>query len=298
MDLIKELTNAVALDVFESFEDFEKACLKADKSNTVAAAILLGLRSQNIGQAFAGGYRCALQALVPSLNSDEWAAMCVTESKGNHPKQIETKLSDQNTLNGVKSFVTMAEKASQLIVLAKSGAIDGRPLLKAVLVNGNSSGVTINSMPSLGMIPDIPHGQLVLDNVEGQLLNGDGYSDYSKRFRTLEDLHVLAAFTSLLLSICVRYELPEEMISKGLFILDFCLNSEKADTSLLHLNLNHAFAMFGEMSDDLLSFETLPEPLVQEWKRDSRLFKIASKARQSRKDKALAVIREKITALV
>ena len=50
-------------------------------------------------------------------------------------------------------------------------------------------------------MPDIGHARLHLDNVLCELLPGDGWDSYVKPFRSIEDLHVLAAITAWLYGI-------------------------------------------------------------------------------------------------
>ena len=290
MNILPLIKTSLNEPIFKSFEEFEQEALNRNKFNSIEAALQISLRCSNLGQAFAAGYRCALQALVPDLNNNNWAAMCVTEVKGNHPRQLETIVDEQGVLTGAKSFVTMASAAKQLVVIAKAGETDQFPILKAVLVNHehDSSGIQINDMPSLGMIPDIHHGQLNLTQATGSILPGDGHTNYSKRFRTLEDLHVLTAFTALVLSMSYRYKLPDSVFQQGLFLLNFVSSNDLNESELQHLNIHQAFQYFEKMVAGFMeSASLLPKAFVEDWKRDSKLFKIASKARNVRRERAL-----------
>lgn len=289
MDLLKQFKAAMGQPTFSDFQQFEQSTLSENKTSSIESTLAIALRCSNLGQAFAVGYRCALQSLLPSLKQDQWAAMCVTEITGNHPKQIQTHVDEAGVVSGQKSFVTMATSARQLIVIAKAGETEQYPILKAVLVEQSEhSNIQVQPMPSLGMIPDIQHGQLSLDGVNGKLLPGDGYVDYSKRFRTLEDIHVLTAFTSLVMSMSYRYGLPSTILQKGLFILNFVLTNQLSENSIQHLNIHQAFELFRSLTEEFIGqAEKLPDDFVEEWKRDSKLFKVASKARNARKKRAL-----------
>lgn len=294
MNLLDLFKQSVEMPIFEDFNVFEDEVLRVDKSKTLESVISLSLRCKDLGQAFAAGYRCALQALVPELDNQCWAAMCVTEASGNHPKQIETQLNKDGLLFGKKTFVTMATAAKQLIVIAKAGEDGDLPLLKAVLVDqiDNSQVIKIDTMPSLGMIPDINHGQLRLSGAAGVSLPGDGYIHFSKRFRTLEDIHLLCAFTGLVMSMAYRFNLPDSVLEKGMFLLNFVLNNDLIESELQHLNVHQAFLLFEEMVKELKDNESmLPADFVRDWRRDEKLFKIASKARIARQQKALVKIR-------
>lgn len=290
MDLLKHFKAAMVQPTLSGFQQFESFTLSQDKTKSIEAALSIGLRCSNLGQAFAAGYRCALQALQPDLKQDLWAAMCVTEASGNHPKHIQTTVNDQGEVTGKKSFITMATSAKQLIVIAKAGETERYPMLKAVLVEQfGQDGIHIEPMPSLGMIPDIQHGQLTLESVQGKVLLGDGHVDYSKRFRTIEDLHVLAAFSALVVSTAHRYGLSDHIVEKGLFLFNFLLNNDLSDHAIQHLNIHQAFEIFRSLTEDLMQqSDRLPEAFVRDWKRDEKLFKVASKARAVRRERAIA----------
>ncbi len=279
---------------FNDFLEFADAALKQDKTNSLEAVLKIALRATSIGQVFAVAYRSALQVLVPSLNNTQWAALCVTEPQGNHPKQLKTRVDSQGLLTGHKSFVTMAQQASQLIVIAKATddeqiplSQNGRPVLKAVLLQQPAKGVLIKEMPEMNLVPDIRHGQIELDHAQGIILPGDGHDNYSKYFRYLEDIHVLMAFVSLILSTSIRHQLKPEINEKCLLLIASVLSQELKDAPWQHLFLAGAFDEFEKIVDSFEeSFNRLPQEFVACWQRDKKLFTIAAKARLARTEKA------------
>jgi len=144
---------------------------------------------------FAIAYRSALQRLLPQLKVDQWAAFSVTEEGGNHPRSIASYL-EAGRVFGKKTFVSMGELAQQVIVIAKEGESNGRPNLKAVLLESTADHVTLNTMPPLGLLNEIPHGELILSGAKGVVLPGDGHSDYSQVFRWHEDVCLLTSFSA------------------------------------------------------------------------------------------------------
>lgn len=288
IEIIHLLKLGLSEPQYSSFDECENACLAANKSDSITATMELSLRATSIGQAFAIGYRCALQALLPELKQDQWAAFCATELKGNHPKQIETHVNGEGIIHGHKTFVSMGTKAQQLIVLAKAGEQDARPVLKAVLVNAAQDEMRISDMPDLGMIPDIPHGQLMISGARGEVLSGDGYLKYSKRFRTLEDVHVLASFVSFIISMVVRYKLSDGLLTRGVYLLQGCADHSLQDSASQHLVLDEGFKLFDEWVVEFeKSLSELPDSFSDAWERDRKLFHIAGKARQKRAQNAL-----------
>jgi len=278
---------------FASFTEFAQAVLSQDKKNSLQAVLSVSLKANSIGQAFAVGYRCALQALLPELNSSQWVAMCVTEPQGNHPKQIQTQVTPDGLVSGQKSFVTMAELSQQLIVIAKSGETGERPILKAVLLQQPSQGVSLQVMEAMNLVPDIGHGQIALENAQGVILPGDGHNDYSKRFRYLEDIHVLMAFVSLIFSMSVRHQLQAFISEKCLLLISSLLAQELLDEPWQHLHIAAAFESFEKIVGDFeASFDSVSESFKSDWLRDKKLFSIANKAKLARTEKARAWLQE------
>jgi len=275
---------------YASFTEFAQAALAQDKKDSLQAVLSVSLRANSIGQAFAVGYRCALQALLPELNASQWAAMCVTESQGNHPKQIKTQVTPEGLVSGEKSFVTMAELSRQLVVIAKTGEVQGeRPVLRAVLLQQPSTGISLQVMSAMNLVPDIGHGKITLETAQGIILPGDGHNDYSKRFRYLEDIHVLMAFVTLIFSMSVRYQLPPSISEKCLLLMSSLLAQELLDATWQHLHMAAAFESFEKIVGEFeAGFDGVPEAFKSDWLRDKKLFSIANKAKLARTDKARA----------
>jgi hypothetical protein len=292
MDIFNDIERQLKLNEYTDFNQFSESVLALNKTNSLKATLELGLRATSIGQSFAAGYRCALQSLWPKLNSKEWAALCVSETQGNHPKKIITTVTEQGVLKGHKSFVSMAEQAEQLIIIAKSGETHDRPILKAVLVSQSQVGVEAKAMPNIGMLPDINHGSIELNNAEGIVLPGDGHADFSRRFRYLEDVHLLMAFVSLILSKSLRNNLDPEIVEKCLVLVTAIVNLDKQDSHWQHLHLSGLFREFEGLA---LNFEAAIEDVngdfYQNWMRDKKIFSIASRARKERTKKAIVTLK-------
>jgi acyl-CoA dehydrogenase len=276
---------------FDNFTEFTQAALEQNKANSLHATLAVSLRATSIGQAFSIAYRSALQALLPSLNPHQWAAMCVTEAQGNHPKLLETKVTADGVVTGHKSFVSMGILAGQLIVVAKiddpQANTTNRSLLKAVLVQQPAQGVHMHAMENMNLVPDVPHASMQLDNVQGVMLPGDGHTDYSKRFRYLEDIHVLMSFVTLILSTAVRNRLPLKISEQCIVLISALESQELLDEPWQHLHLGEAFKTFeGIVREFEKSFEGLSASFKADWLRDKKLFLLANKARQARTEKA------------
>lgn len=285
--LIDDLETQLKRPCFENFDDFSAAVLRLDKQDSLRAVTEVGLRCSNLSQAFALAYRCALQALLPQLDERQWAAMCVTERQGNHPKDIQTQVNADGYVSGEKSFVTMAGLAQQLLVIAKQGEQDGRPVLKAVLVDGHQEQVAVTQMPAMGMLKDIPHGALSLKEAKGQALPGDGHEDYSKVFRMLEDAHILLAASCVILNQAYRFELTDTL-QKALGLVSLVRGLNLVASPWVHLQLAEGFNQFLVLCEDFEHHMSVcGEDFEQAWHKDKKLFSIASGARKGRTEKAI-----------
>ncbi len=255
-----------------------------------------GFCSVNLGTAFTFGYQSALQAIAPDAVDYNAASFCVTEFAGNKPSAIETTLSriDRGwSLSGQKSFVSGAEHAKRLLVAASTGQdAQGRNRLKMVVVDASQPGVTITPLPPLPFAPEISHGSVQFQDValdDARLLPGDGYSDYVKPFRTVEDIHV----SSAILGYCIRVTrsldlakaLQEELL--GLVCLHRMLAQQPASAAATHLGLAGARQLTEQTLARLESALTAADPpLAERWRRDKALLNVAAKARAQRTAKA------------
>ncbi|MBL8602287.1 MAG: acyl-CoA dehydrogenase family protein [Myxococcales bacterium] len=172
-------------------------------AESVARAFLAGAHADRLAFAFAGGYEAALGRLDPSLTARGFAALCASEARGAHPRAIESTLvdcGDHWRLDGEKRFISGGPLAATLLVIATVGTRDGRPALKAAVLDRDTPGVTLTEALALPMVPELPHCGARFEAVRvsaHQLRAGDAYTEVLKPFRTLEDLHVWAAALGL-----------------------------------------------------------------------------------------------------
>lgn len=256
-------------------------------------ALLAGAISDRLGFAFAGGYCAAQQNLMedPSLTV---SAFCITEAGGNRPSDINTTLTlneDAWTLSGEKTFVTLADRAEWLWVAASSGETDGRKQIKLVGIPARQEGVTLTALPNLSFMPEISHASVTFANVSIKpcdILHGDGYSNFIKPFRTIEDIHVSAACCGLLLKKAIKNKWPravaEQWIALAFAWMDLSKQPPRAYTT--HL------ALAGLMTQQQLLITSITPYLEKDpefyelWQRDAALLRVAEKARKKRAENA------------
>ncbi|MCB9595869.1 MAG: acyl-CoA dehydrogenase [Sandaracinaceae bacterium] len=249
------------------------------------AALALGARADRIAYAFAGGYGAALDALLPDRDRARTAALCATEAGGVHPRAIQTELRD-GRVHGDKTFVTLADHADDLLVLAKVGDDDaGRPRLVLARVDAKSDGVALEPLPEMPFVPEIGHASVRFDGAAATLLPGDGWDDYVRPFRTVEDIHVHLAFLGWLIASGRRWgafgdaTLEEALaIAAGLHGLAVADPREPAT----HLALAGAITASARLVEGL-DLDGVPADDRVRWERDRRLLKVAGKAREARR---------------
>ena len=260
---------------------------------TLEQAFYDGCRADRVAWAFSGGYQWAIRSLLPTyIDNSSILALCITESGGGHPKQIQASLTSADEswrVSGRKQFVSGGTGADILFVAVRGGEQpDGLPNIKMVEMLAGASGITLQVMPALPVVPEVPHAAVILDDANvtpDAVLPGDGYTRYIRPFRLCEDLHVQAA----LLGMVTRkgHELHQPVfVERSLALchqLVGCQVQDEPSTACLAMEgVEHSV---NHLLDDLMP--ALSDSSEREaWKRDRQLLNIASKARAIRKQKA------------
>jgi alkylation response protein AidB-like acyl-CoA dehydrogenase len=272
------------------------AASRGQFATTVDRALAGGALADRLGYAFASGYGEALRALVPGLTGV--AALCVTEAGGNHPKAIETKLVAVDggyEVTGRKKWATVGSLAQSLLVCATTGSDGGVNRLRMVRVPASAPGLTITAS-TVPMVPEIPHAEITLDHVRvtaGDVLPGDGYDDYVKPFRTVEDIHVHAALLGYLVGVARRKGVARDIVERLLALAATtravaAADAKAADT---HVILAGLFALVArEVTAVEATWSAAPDDEWQRWQRDRGLLQVAGKAREARREKAWSLL--------
>lgn len=229
-------------------------------------------------------------------------ALCVTEEKGNSPRATETSLEPSEggfILSGTKSFVTFGNLAETLIVSARVGVRpDGLPDIAVVRVPADREGLRLRQLPDTPFVPEIPHAAVDFDRVlvsADERLPGDGYLEYVKPFRTIEDIHVIGATIAYLIGLSRRVEASPESTARlvsDLIALER-LSTEPPLDPEVHVALH---GVYGHLSDFVESdaFASIllaaPTDERERWTRDRRLLEVANKARHARFKRAIETL--------
>jgi alkylation response protein AidB-like acyl-CoA dehydrogenase len=258
--------------------------LREAAGTTVERAVIGGARADRVGFAFAIGYSAALEALA----GEGSAAFCVTEDGGNHPRAIATRLVD-GRVTGTKTWATLADHAAHLLVVASEGIDDaGRPRLRVVRIRRDAPGVTLAASAAT-FVPEIAHARVTLDGVAGELLPGDGYADYVKPFRTVEDIHVHAALIGYLIGAAREREFARGLIERlamGAAAL-VALGAADPKSPATHVALAGAIAATSALIGELeAAWADVPDEEWERWQRDRAILKVAGRARGERSSRA------------
>lgn len=254
--------------------------LREPAGTTVERAAVGGARCDRAGYAFALGYTAALEALVGETR----AAFCVTEDGGNHPRAIATRLVD-GRVTGTKRWATLADRAAHLLVVARDGTDDaGRPRLRVVRVARDAPGVTLE-VSAAEFVPEIAHARITLDGAAGEVLPGDGYADYVKPFRTVEDIHVHAALVGYWFGVARQRGFARGLIERlaiaaaGLV----ALGAEDARAPATHVALGGAIAATADLVGELeAAWALVPDEEWVRWQRDRAILRVAGRPRAER----------------
>ncbi|MFE3318437.1 acyl-CoA dehydrogenase [Nocardia sp. NPDC059195] len=256
-----------------------------DFASSIDRAAIAGFDSAGTGLAFLGGYQEALHALVPSLDPAALSSMCATEAAGARPSTMTTTVSADGVVSGTKSFATLGTFADRFLVIARSGTQpDGRPILRAVLVPAGVS-TAITPLPALPFAPEIPHAGVTFDAAPGEVLPGDGYTDYLKPFRTVEDLHVVAAVLGQLVRVARLAQWPAEPVEQllALFAAVRGVGAEDPSSPGVHIALGGLFDRLTGLRAELEPLWAPVDPEVRKrWERDVPLLGVAGKVRAAR----------------
>ncbi|WP_426732096.1 acyl-CoA dehydrogenase family protein [Myxococcus faecalis] len=293
--LLTESPEPVALGSIEAWWR-QHVALVSPYPEPADLALAGGFRADRLGYAFCSGYHAALWRLVPTLPPDKRVALCATEAMGGHPSHIQTRVrvdSSGSSLNGEKAFVTLGTHAEVLLIVASEGRDElGYNRLRVVRVDAQRKGIQVLALPELPFVPEVPHAELRLDNVEvfdGEVLAGDGYTRYLKPFRTVEDCHVHLALLGWLIQLGRRCGWPEdvreELLALAVMMRELATADPAAPTT--HVALGGALAL---VKRTLTSIEPLwalvDAPTRERWERDRRLLGVAGKVRAKRLEAA------------
>lgn len=271
-------------------------------ADSFVTALDAGLAAGQLAFCFAGGYQAALRRLLPSLPADAFAALLVTEGKKQRPEELVTTLralgDGRFRLDGEKSWVAGGTAATHLLVLARHvDAVGGRVSSSLALVTPEQGGLVLESRPASGFLDAVPHARARFDNLlvtPDMLLPGDGWRDYARPFRTIEDIHVSTTIAAHLVVHALRRDFPPALVATLLAVLSRlgqCADRDARDphTHLLLAGAEQELAAVAAQVTQLV--KAADDPFARDWRTNGMLLALAAPARVKRLEKAMALLR-------
>lgn len=270
-------------------------------ATTLDRAALAGFAADRLGFAFVGGYGAALARLVPSIAPR--ACLAATERGGAHPRAILATLSEPDAttgarrLDGEKTWITLGTLATELLVVARLGGGDAREAkgsLRVVRLPAAREGVTLRAGVATPFAPEVPHAEARFERVvvaPEELLEGDGYDDYLKPFRTIEDIHVLGAALGYLVRVAREHAWPRSFTERALAALLALRGLGALDPRApeTHVALGGGLALARALIDEATPHWALATPDERDrFARDRPLLDVAGRVRAARLDAAWA----------
>jgi hypothetical protein len=271
----------------------------AQEPDLFAATLTAGFCSDRVAGAFVAGYQSAVRRLVPALETEQaFITLSVTEEEGNRPRNIKSQLSDADgtlRLNGHKRWASLSAESNLLLVAARRNAPEeARPELVLIQLPMNTKGVTVEPMPPTAFTPEVSHGRIHLDSVvvpQSTLLPGDGYSDYIKPFRMIEDTFVSTAITACLLRLAndSGWSGDDQLALMSVLSLLAQVTSLPLENPLTHLFFEQANnTLQGYVDFEQPRWQLVSETSRTRWQRDAPLLGIAKLAAGIRRERAFA----------
>lgn len=282
------------------FEVLERLDVELGDAASVDRAAAGGFRADRLGYAFLAGYRAALARLDPTLSR---ASLCASEVASSeprrpglnsaHPRAIATTLrpdGDAFVLNGEKSFATLASAADTLLVVASAGERDGRNQLQIARIPSSRAGVTVRDRDAVAFAPEIPHARVTFDGVRvapNEILAGDGYERVLKPFRTIEDIHVAAAWLGHAARLARAHGADPRTLERALAALLALRELGERDPldPATHVALAGVLADATAVASEC-TLGSADEETRARWQRDLPLLAVAGGARELRREAA------------
>lgn len=300
IDWLLSHSESIDTSPIDSFGDWKKIFDRNASawSETLEMAVVGGFISNRVSYAFASGYESAIRHMVPKLPKEAVVAFCVTEEGGGHPKAIKSTLKKTDelidgekkwVLNGSKKFITCADEAELLLAAASTGTTsDGKNQIRIVLLEKKTPGIFVELMDQLPFVKEISHGRLQFKDVivkESQIIEGDGYNEYIKPFRTIEDIHVFGAILGYLFRVASIFDWPKN-IKEGFLSLITTINSLAVCNPLskdVHIVLAGVFRQLSDLLDRTDTYwDKVDKNTRTIWERDRALLNVAGRAREKR----------------
>lgn len=264
-----------------------------DIGDSLARAMIGGAYFRQVSFAFASAYQSALENMF-DLDQSVMGALCHNEKGVKKPREMQTRIYEARgelQLDAKKGFVSGGIDAQTLFVSAVDQRPSGDGKIVLLQLNNTNNALKLEALSPLPFVPELSHAKFLYEGLsikQDCILEGDGYSDYIKPFRTEEDLHILAALCGQRIAIAFEFK-QQPFVEQGIAIAIALLGLQTADrsapsTHLALAGIKQQLHTLFEQHDQTLEAH-LPE-FARAWKRDKALLSLAETAQKIRSQTA------------
>lgn len=258
---------------------------------TFTATVLSSLPADRLAWAFFSGYQGALQAAF-GIAAGSVGAFAANETQ-RKLTGIDTVIHQRGrdiVLTGNKSWILTGFDELTLFVLARraDGPTSGPGSLSVVRTSLTNSGVVPELRRTQVVVPELPHSAVRFDSTPlapGDVLPGDGYSDYAKPFRLREDVFVTGAVLGYLFAEAREGSWPTRWCQRAmaaLSLLEVCSRGDPRTSETVIL-VAGALSFAGDVIREAESLWTSDQSRARDrWLRDKAILEIGKEARRQR----------------
>lgn len=256
-------------------------------------SVVAALKADRLAWAFFSGYQGAIRAAFPGLVAPGNAvALCVHET-GRKVTEVTTALELRNCiphLHGQKSWALTGIEDLTLLVLAKrsDGPPKGIGSLVMVRLPSSSFGVSWGVSRPQVVVPELAHSEILFDSVRlnpEHLVPGDGYSEYAKPFRVLEDVFVTGSTLAYLLAEAQSREWSTRWCQRcisAISMLHACADLNPRDTRV-HILVAGALSFASDVIRESENHWQVEQAIAHNrWQRDRQILSQGKEARRLR----------------
>ena len=276
------------------FPVWSAACGAYGRQSPYVTAIAGAVQSDRMAWVFFCGNQGAVQASFPVATSDgpRIAAFCANET-GRKLTTIDTSLYTSNNgtwLEGRKSWSLADVDDLDLFVLARAagGPASGRGSLVVVRVPRTAPGVEMSEARPQSVVPELRHCEVGFAAVpigDDQLISGDGYADFARPFRLVEDVFVTGCTLAFQLAHGHAAGWPTRWRQRciaAIVTLGECASLDPSDPSTELLTAG-ALSLAGDVIEQADSFWSQQESTSSaRWVRDKPILGLGREARRQR----------------
>ncbi len=275
-----------AAEMTDPFDRLVHVAMQADRRTTAAAA----------------GHQAAVFRLFPDTPPGAITAFCVSEDGGARPTAIRATLEPHPDghylLSGEKKWGSMSPDADVLFVAASIGSenVDGRERnqIRMVGIPADREGIRLTPRTHDGIVSEMRIADVSLTAVEVQpeeVRAGDGFQNYVRPFRLIEDVFGNAATQIATLCFGLRNGWPKEDLEDllGLITQAWAIAQTGMTSAPEVLAMSSYFRRSSEVWESL-SWPGASETDLQRWHPDVGLLQVAQRARDVGRERAWASV--------